>query len=226
MRPREAGGGSAWPDARRPSGGGVSRSYAQPYGDSRESYLARVVEDKKVPSRTRLLAAAEVGSLAAWRTLRQYGIANRLELATTSWNSNAPQVRGIRRLRHRIRGRSVSARFSPVTDCPIRRAASSSVAAPVRRPNRCRRCFGRRISRASRRVSACARHGGVGSACWCYGGLFLLEAVFKVYVEDVGLTPPAKQTIGNLYKVVRDRLGLDPAHVAEQDLKRILSGLI
>jgi hypothetical protein len=151
MRPREAGGGSAWPDARRPSGGGVSRSYAQPYGDSRESYLARVVEDKKVPSRTRLLAAAEVGSLAAWRTLRQYGIANRLELATTSWNSNAPQVRGIRRLRHRIRGRSVSARFSPVTDCPIRRAASSSVAAPVRRPNRCRRCFGRRISRASRR---------------------------------------------------------------------------
>ena len=53
----------------------------QPYEDSAESYLARVVEDKKVPSRTRLLAAAEVGTLAAWRTLRQYSIANRLELA-------------------------------------------------------------------------------------------------------------------------------------------------
>lgn len=53
----------------------------EPYEDSAESYLARLVEDKKVPSRTRLLAAAEVGTLMAWRTLRRYGIANRLELA-------------------------------------------------------------------------------------------------------------------------------------------------
>jgi hypothetical protein len=53
----------------------------QPYEDSAESYLARVVEDRKVPSLTRLLAAAEVGTLTGWRTLRQYGIANRLEAA-------------------------------------------------------------------------------------------------------------------------------------------------
>lgn len=53
----------------------------QPYEDSAESYLARVVEDKTVPSTTRLLAAAEVGALSAWRTLRQYAIANRLEQA-------------------------------------------------------------------------------------------------------------------------------------------------
>ena len=61
---------------------------------------------------------------------------------------------------------------------------------------------------------------GVTAAC------SLLEALFKVYIEDEGLELPAKQTIGDLYKVVRDHLRLDPAHVAEQDLKRILSGLI
>jgi hypothetical protein len=61
---------------------------------------------------------------------------------------------------------------------------------------------------------------GVTAAC------SLLESLFKVYIEDNGLTLPAKQTIGDLYKVVRDHLGLDPGQVAGQDLKRILSGLI
>ena len=61
---------------------------------------------------------------------------------------------------------------------------------------------------------------GVTAAC------SLLEALFKVYIEDESLTPPSKQTIGDLYKAIRDHLRLDPAHVAEQDLKRILSGLI
>lgn len=61
---------------------------------------------------------------------------------------------------------------------------------------------------------------GVTAAC------SLLESLFKVYIEDNGLSVPAKQTIGDLYRVVRDHLGLDPVQVAEQDLKRILSGLI
>jgi hypothetical protein len=61
---------------------------------------------------------------------------------------------------------------------------------------------------------------GVTAAC------SLLEALFKVYIEDESLELPAKQTIGDLYKIVRNRLRLDPGHVAEQDLKRILSGLI
>ena len=57
---------------------------------------------------------------------------------------------------------------------------------------------------------------GVTAAC------SLLESLFKVYIDDNGLSLPAKQTIGDLYRVVRDHLGLDPAQVAEQDLKRIL----
>jgi Abortive infection C-terminus len=61
---------------------------------------------------------------------------------------------------------------------------------------------------------------GVTAAC------SLLEALFRVYIEDEGLQLPAKQTIGDLYKVVRDHMRHDPAQVAEQDLKRILSGLI
>jgi hypothetical protein len=61
---------------------------------------------------------------------------------------------------------------------------------------------------------------GVTAAC------ALLESLFKVYIEDNHLDMPTKQTIGDLYRVVRDHLGFDPAQVSEQDLKRILSGLI
>ena len=36
---------------------------------------------------------------------------------------------------------------------------------------------------------------------------------------------PERQTIKDLWRPVRDDLGLDPASVADDDLKRILSGL-
>lgn len=61
---------------------------------------------------------------------------------------------------------------------------------------------------------------GVTAAC------SLLEALFKVYIEDSGLALPAKQAIGDLYKVVRQHLRLDPGLLPDQDMKRILSGLI
>jgi hypothetical protein len=61
---------------------------------------------------------------------------------------------------------------------------------------------------------------GVTAAC------SVLEALFEAYLEDNGLPSPAKQTIGDLFKAVRAHLRIDPSHVAEEDLKRILSGLI
>jgi Abortive infection C-terminus len=61
---------------------------------------------------------------------------------------------------------------------------------------------------------------GVTAAC------SLLESLFKVYLEDNGLPFPGKQTISDLFKAVRAHLGIDPSHVAEEDLRRILSGLI
>jgi Abortive infection C-terminus len=53
----------------------------------------------------------------------------------------------------------------------------------------------------------------------------VLESVFKVYIEDNGLTMPDKQDLQPVFKVVRAHLGLDPASIEDQDLQRIITGL-
>lgn len=53
----------------------------------------------------------------------------------------------------------------------------------------------------------------------------IVEATCKVYIEDEGLTVPNEQTIKPLWKVIQKHLGLDPAQVADEDLRRVLSGL-
>jgi hypothetical protein len=53
----------------------------------------------------------------------------------------------------------------------------------------------------------------------------LLEALFKIYIEDEGLEIPRDQTIKPLWSVASKDLGLDPASLPDDDLKRILSGL-
>jgi hypothetical protein len=54
----------------------------------------------------------------------------------------------------------------------------------------------------------------------------LLESVCKVYIEDEGLSPPAKQDLQAVWGVVRKDLGFDPSKTEDQDLQTILSGLI
>ena len=54
----------------------------------------------------------------------------------------------------------------------------------------------------------------------------LLEAVFKVYVEEHDLVSPRKPTIKPLWKVVSGHLGFSPGQIQDDDLKRILSGMI
>jgi hypothetical protein len=56
-------------------------------------------------------------------------------------------------------------------------------------------------------------------------GCALLEALFKIYIEDEALEMPRDQTIKPLWSVVSKELGLDPATLPDDDLKRILSGL-
>jgi Abortive infection C-terminus len=53
----------------------------------------------------------------------------------------------------------------------------------------------------------------------------LLESLFKIYIEDEALEMPRDQTIKPLWSVVSKELGLDPASLPDDDLKRILSGL-
>lgn len=53
----------------------------------------------------------------------------------------------------------------------------------------------------------------------------LLESLCKAYIEDEGFSMPPKQTLKPLWKAVSDHLGFDPAQLADDDLKRILSGL-
>ena len=53
----------------------------------------------------------------------------------------------------------------------------------------------------------------------------LVEALCKVYIEDEGLSMPSKETLKPLWSTVSKHIGLDPAQVADDDIKRILSGL-
>lgn len=54
----------------------------------------------------------------------------------------------------------------------------------------------------------------------------IIEALCKTYIEDEGLGMPDKQTIKELWRVTKDHLGLNPGSMADDDKKRILSGLI
>jgi hypothetical protein len=54
----------------------------------------------------------------------------------------------------------------------------------------------------------------------------ILESLLTIYIEDEGLTLPNEQSLAPLWKVVRTNLGLDPKSVQEQDIQKILSGMI
>jgi hypothetical protein len=53
----------------------------------------------------------------------------------------------------------------------------------------------------------------------------LIESICKIYIEEKRLTSPSKETIKDLWKVVSNDLGLNPAKIEDEDLKRVLSGL-
>lgn len=53
----------------------------------------------------------------------------------------------------------------------------------------------------------------------------ILESMFKVYIEDTGLDMPNEQSLKPLWKVAGKHLGFNPAAIADDDLKKILSGL-
>ncbi|PCJ55343.1 MAG: ATP-dependent RNA helicase HrpA [Planctomycetota bacterium] len=53
----------------------------------------------------------------------------------------------------------------------------------------------------------------------------ILESVFKIYIDDEGLTKPTKQDLQNVWKVVRADLGFNPKLVQDDDLKKVLSGI-
>jgi len=54
----------------------------------------------------------------------------------------------------------------------------------------------------------------------------ILESVCKVYIAEEGLELPAKQDLQPVWTTVRKHLGFDPSKLEDQDLQRILSGLI
>jgi len=54
----------------------------------------------------------------------------------------------------------------------------------------------------------------------------ILESICKHYIADRGLALPSKQTLTELWAVVRKDLGFDPSQVADDDLRTVLTGLI
>jgi hypothetical protein len=53
----------------------------------------------------------------------------------------------------------------------------------------------------------------------------IFESFCRIYIKDERLTLPSKLTAKELWSVVQKDLGLRPAEVADDDLKRILGGL-
>jgi len=53
----------------------------------------------------------------------------------------------------------------------------------------------------------------------------ILESLFKVYIEDSAIEMPTDQSLKPLWKTASKHLGLDPAAIEDDDLKRILSGM-
>lgn len=54
----------------------------------------------------------------------------------------------------------------------------------------------------------------------------ILESIFKTYITDENLEMPQKQDLQNVWKVVRSDLGFEPGLLQDDDLKRILSGVL
>jgi hypothetical protein len=54
----------------------------------------------------------------------------------------------------------------------------------------------------------------------------ILESLFKVYITDENLEAPQKQDLQNVWKIVRSDLGFDPSVLEDDDLKKILTGII
>ena len=54
----------------------------------------------------------------------------------------------------------------------------------------------------------------------------ILESIFKIYIIDEALGMPQKQDLQNLWKLVRSDLGFDPGLLQDDDLKKILSGIL
>lgn len=54
----------------------------------------------------------------------------------------------------------------------------------------------------------------------------ILESICKTYIADEGLDLPNKQDLQNVWKVVRGNLGFDPNLVQDDDLKKVLSGIL
>ena len=53
----------------------------------------------------------------------------------------------------------------------------------------------------------------------------ILEALFKVYIEDNGIEKPPDQSLKPLWKLTSKHLGLDPTAIEDNDAKKVLSGL-
>lgn len=54
----------------------------------------------------------------------------------------------------------------------------------------------------------------------------LLESLFKVYIEENGLEEPNRKDITGLWNVVKSDLNFDPSAIEDDDLRKILSGMV
>ncbi len=75
------------------------------------------------------------------------------------------------------------------------------------------------FSRATKKINLEPRE-SISAAC------NILESIFKVYISDENLDEPKKKDIKSLWNTVRKDLGYDTRNEQDEDLNKIISGMI
>lgn len=129
------------------------------------------------------------------------------------------------RFRHEVEGVDRDATRPTWLRIRNRRTAHAGWHDCVTHQNTPRRSSARRLSRGRRRVRRAIDSVETDPAAALTAACAILEALFKIIINDDGLQMPSRESVGPLWTVVRKHLDFDPGSKDDDDVRKILQGL-
>ena len=84
----------------------------------------------------------------------------------------------------------------------------------------------RKLDSVEEEVHRSLQHAVTDPAAAVTAACAMVESMCKIYIGDHGLDLPARQDIGSLWKIVSKHVGFDPGSKEDNDVRRVLSGLV
>ena len=84
----------------------------------------------------------------------------------------------------------------------------------------------RNLDSVEEEVQRSLQHAVADPAAAVTAACAMVESMCKVYISDHGLELPAKQDVGHLWKAVSRHVGFDPGSKEDDDVRKVLSGLV